>query len=197
MGQIYDEFDREAHVVDFPFQKERYKIIIGGQDWGYTHKGVLLVIGITKDDDIDIIDEHAIDRVPVAPPAPEYTGDTWVKIAKEFHAKYNFEMVYAGPDEPSYINTYNLNDIPCDKADNEVGPGIQTVMTLMHIDDNKHCRYRIHPRCKNLIQNKKAQVWKANKEGGDSETPDKKNDDSNDAERYALHSARHWLDISL
>jgi len=171
-GQIYDDFKESVHVRPFDFIAERYKVLIVGEDWGYTHKGVMILVGITYDDAVDIIDEQAESRVHAI--SPDKEGDSWMKRAKAWNSQYEIEMFYGGPDEPDHIEAFQYGGIRIVGADNSVSPGIQFVSTLMKIDDQGHSRYRIHPRCKNLIQNKKAQVWKPDQDGNDSEVPEKK-----------------------
>jgi hypothetical protein len=197
-GQIYDEFRKSIHVQKFEFDPNRYKVIIGGQDWGYTHHGVLMIVGITYDDEVDIIDEYAYQKINVFKPSEDYVGRTWIEIATEATLKYDLEMIYAGPDRPENISAYNKSgEIICKGANNAVSEGIQFVHSLMTIDENGHTRYRIHPRCKLLIQNKITQKWKENSDGITSEEPEKTNDDANDAERYAIYSAKRWFNIDL
>ena len=202
-GQIYDEFLEEIHVKDFEFVPERYMVIVGGQDWGYVHKGSLVIVGITHDLCVDVIAEIALSKIPVSKPSDEYSGQTWVELAKMEYTKWTFiydekeypiEFIFCGPDEPEHIDTYAENDLPAIKANNSVKPGIEWIQIIMHPDENHHSRFRVHPRCTNLIQNLKTQRWKQDKEGEDSEVPEKgsgENDfDSNDALRYALYSAK-------
>jgi hypothetical protein len=196
-GQIYDDFQEDIHVQEFDFIRERYKVIIGGQDWGYTHKGVLITIGITNDDSVDVIAEVAKSKLPVCKPSDDYVGETWISEAKAQNEIYGYEMIYAGPDEPEHIDAYQCAGLYCDKANNSVTPGILFVSTIMKVDENNKSRLRIHPSCKNLIENMKYQKWKQDPSGEDSEVPEKINDDSNDALRYALYSAKHWFDLSL
>jgi len=193
-GQIYDEYDENKHHVDFSVDLSRYIVVVAGQDWGYTHNGVLTIIGITADRSVDILEVVARKGIPVNPPYPEYTGETWVSIAKSKKKEYNIEAIYAGPDEPEHINAYMLNDIFCHAADNSVHAGIQWVMTLMHIDDNGHTRYRIRRGyCDLLSQEKKMYRWKPLSDGRETEEPLKENDDACDSERYGLFSAKDYF----
>ena len=202
-GQIFEEFLEEIHVREFEHVPDRYMVIVAGQDWGYTHKGAFVIVGITHDLHVDVIDEIAMSKVSVVKPTDDYTGNTWVDMVKnklyqykfKFNDKlYGIEHVFAGPDEPEHIDDYKRNDIPAKKANNSVLPGIEWIQILLHPDENQVSRFRVHKRCKNLIQNLKTQRWKTDPQGEDSEVPEKgsgENDfDSNDALRYALFSAK-------
>lgn len=202
-GQIFDEFLEEIHVRDFEFVPQRYMVIIAGQDWGYVHKGAFVVVGITHDLCVDVIDEIARSGLYVTKPSDDYEKETWIEMVKDPYEKYQFEydgklypieFIFCGPDEPEHISAYSENDLPAIKANNSVMAGIGWVQTIMHPDSNHHSRFRVHSRCKNLIQNLKTQRWKQDPKGEDSEVPEKgsgENDfDSNDALRYALYSAK-------
>jgi len=191
-GQIYDGFDYNVHVDDIKFERDKYKIVVGGIDWGYTHRGVIVVAGITTDDNVHVLVDMAESRIPVV--SRDDSADDWCKRALRLQEEYDVEMFYAGPDQPESIDQMAYEGVRVQKANNSVMEGIQAVSTLMTIDDNGHTRLRIDKNCTNLIQNIRAQRWIQQKDGDESEKPEKINDDSNDALRYAIYSAGHWFD---
>ncbi|KKN68367.1 hypothetical protein LCGC14_0452430 [marine sediment metagenome] len=192
-GQIYDEFSYDKHVQDFEINLDNYKVIIGGQDWGYTHHGGFVIIGITNDDAVDVLEEYTQDRIPVV--SENEHQDTWVKRAKEAEEKYGTELFYCGPDQPVYIAAYREAGIDATAANNSVHAGIQTISTLMHIDENGHTQFRIHKtNCKRLAKYLPAYSWREARDGEMSEEPAKVNDDECDMLRYAVYSAaRKWF----
>lgn len=199
-GQIYTEFKKSIHVDEFDFDRSRYKVVLGGQDWGYTHHGVLYIAGITFDDEVDVIHIEAHQKILVEKPADidgSYTKKTWCDIAYDAYQKYDINMIYCGPDRPEDIAAYKARGIPCCAANNSVASGISFVHSLMVVDDNGKSRYRVHKSCELLIQNHITQKWKEDPNGDHSEEPEKLNDDANDAERYCLFSGKKWFNIRV
>jgi len=194
-GQIYDEYNREVHVQDFKIDLERYKVVVAGVDWGYTHHGGFILIGITDDDSVDVFHEDTQDRIPCV--SSDSDADTWAKRALAAQEKYDVELFYCGVDEPEHIKAFRNEGVSARKCKNEVSPGIQAVSTLMKIDNNGHTRLRIHPSCKRLVKYLPAYKWAENREGDASEKPDKVNDDECDMLRYAIYSAHRYIGLHL
>lgn len=186
-GQIYEDFQYDIHVVDFKIDLKRYKVVVAGVDWGYTHNGVIMVIGITDDDDIDVLFESSDNHIPVL--SEVKTQDTWVKRALKIQKEYGVDMFHCGPDEPEHIQAFKDSGIWARAAKNAVSPGIQSVATFMHIDDNGKTKFRIHKKnCPTLAKYIPSYAWKEGKE-----EPIKENDDECDGLRYGIHSAREWF----
>lgn len=191
-GQILDSYDRSIHVKKIEYKKDKYKYVFAGVDWGYTHNGCICVIGITKDDNIHVLEEIAKPRIPVVSQDP--SAITWVSLAKQILNKYHIEMFFLAPDEPEHIDQFKRSGVyPCRKADNAVSAGIQYLSTFFNIDENNHTRITINTTCKDLIREIPKYRWKENKEEIQAEEPIKENDDSIDALRYASFSSRKYL----
>ena len=191
MGQIYDGFNSTHHYREFAIDRSRYKYTVGGMDWVYSHKGCLFIIGITHDDSVDVLEVIAKAGVMVMPPnEDDRDTECWKNYTLDMIDKWGIECIFAGPDEPEHIAALRQCDIPCQPAFNAVGPGIQIVSTLMHIDKNGQSRFRInsgvHPDIKKAFTR---YSWKNDKNGVSSEEPDKKDDDEVDGCRYAIYSA--------
>lgn len=212
VGQIFDEFDKFWHVQDFDNSpeacKKRYKIILAGVDWGFTHNGVIVLVGIDHDDNVDVILEIAEPGIHAVSDDP--MDRTWATIAKSLQEKYDIEMFYCGHDRPEHIQRFNENDIPAmswleacsGRGYNAVEKSlvksrISFVQTLMKKDPENKLKFRIHPSCENLIKNLRMQKWKEDSKGNQSEEPEKKHDDSNDALGMALFSGQDWFKIDL
>lgn len=194
-GQIYDEFVFDHHVQTWDVKVDSYKVVVAGQDWGYTHAGVIVVIGITHDDHVDVIAEVSLTKTLVA--SQDENQRTWCVLAKDLFAKYNIEMIYAGPDQPESIQLEKDSGLPVTAADNNVKLGIQFLTMLLHRDENGVSMFRIHSSCKKTIGSMAQYKWKSLTDGGESEEPLKEKDDEVDALRYGIYSARHWLNIDI
>lgn len=195
-GQIFDEFDSSIHLQDWEIDKSIYKVIVGGVDWGYTHHGGFVIIGITNDDDVHILEENTQSGIPCV--SADNNQDTWAKRALEAQTRWGTELFYCGVDEPEHIKAFRDAGIYARGAKNAVQPGIQTIATLMHIDENKHTRLKIHKsNCPRLSKYIAAYRWMENKDGDLQEKPLKVNDDEIDMARYAIHSARKWLKFEI
>ena len=201
-GQIFDDYKRDDHVKTWSVDYKRYRTVVAGVDWGYTHNGSIIVCGIDNDSRIDVIEEVSLPRIPVVSENP--TQKTWVTIAKEIQARYKekrgaefgVDMWSLAPDEPEHISAFKRNGIfPIKKANNSVSAGIETLGTLFFIDENNHKRIRVHESCKVLISELPRYRWKESGEGGIKEDPVKEDDDSVDALRYCLHSVKNYFKI--
>lgn len=196
-GQVYEEFTSKVHIVDKLPDRSKFKFIFGGIDWGYTHKGVILICGLTFDDNIYILEEVAQNRTTVT--SRDDSQQTWVKIALRLQTKYSVELFFAGPDEPEHIEEMRREGVRIVAANNAVGAGIQCVSVLHHVDNNNQTRLKIHRDCTELIMNFQSYKWKEQKDGEESEQPEKVNDDAADALRYAVYTAykRRWFEYNL
>lgn len=193
-GQVYDEFDREIHIVG-PRNKlgitelpETFAEVIATKDWGYRpNPGVTLVIGITGGGDWYVIDEIYETGLLITPANDQDKNDTWVKWDKELKESYDIREWYADPSEPAYIEAYRKNGIYIQETKNDVAPGIQAVAVLLHINEETgRPRLFISPKCKNLIRELESYHYKENRDGTLKEGPEKKDDHCPDALRYAI-----------
>jgi len=187
-GQIYDEFNRDIHVVDeYPKQFAR---IIGGKDWGFRpNPGVSLVIGITGAGDWYVIHEEYHTELLITPVSERDTDPCWIWLDKGLQDRFNTECFYADPSEPEYIAAYKKAGIRIREANNSVLPGIQAVATYLHVnEENKRPRLFIYKGCTNLIREMEAYHWKQLKDGTTLEVPDKTDDHGCDSLRYCALS---------
>lgn len=194
-GQIFDEFVYAHHVQDWEVNLSDYKIIVAGQDWGYTHNGAIVVIGITHDDNVDIL--HEVIRNKTLVNSKDEHVITWSTLAKEVNDQYNIELFYAGVDEPEHIKVLKDEGLPYASCNNNVKLGIQFVAMLLHIDENGRSILRVHKSCKQVAKEFQNYKWAPTKDGAESEVPLKIDDDAIDALRYGLYSARKWLNVEI
>lgn len=195
-GQIFDDFDSALHVQDWEIDKTIYKVFIAGVDWGYTHNGGFVIIGITNDDEVHVLEENTQSRIPVV--SSDENQDTWVKRSLEAQERWGIELFYCGVDEPEHIAAFRDEGVYARKAHNSVHPGIQALATLMHVDDKGHTRFKIHKtNCPRLAKYLPAYRWAENRDGDMQEKPEKVHDDEVDMLRYAVYSSRRWLKFDV
>jgi len=185
-GQIFEELDEKIHVQDFEFNKDRYTYVIAGQDWGFTHNGVIVVVGIDNDDNVDVLETVSIPKISVSSKF-DSTERTWSKINKELKEKYRVDVFFGGVDRPENISVLRAEGVNIRKAKNAVVPSIDVISTLIRVVDGRS-KFRIRKTKGNdaLFKGLLNFRWK---EGAIKEEPIKEKDDEVDALRYAVYSA--------
>ena len=122
-GVIYDEWDDAVHLLYDDKAPKGYQRYVAGQDWGYTHAGVLGVWGLDGDGRMYLVRQVY---------QTGKTIDWWVQQAKALQARYGrFEAVACDPSEPAYIAAYRAAGLNAVPADNAVLPGINGVKKRM------------------------------------------------------------------
>ncbi len=165
-GLVYEEFDRAVHVRD-DIQATQF---IAGVDWGYTNPSVILVIGVTGDDEAYVIDELYQRKLTV---------DELIGQARDI--EYPIQAFLCDPSEPAYIEQFRRAGLAAAPGVNDVLPGINEVKRRLAVKPNGRPSLFIHPRCVNLIAELESYCWQDGKE-----RPEKQNDHAMDALRYAL-----------
>lgn len=189
-GQIYEDFNRKTHLIKRQQIKEmievkRFKTYIMGKDWGYTNAGVSLVLAI--DDDLNFFVIDCVYKKGVEVVAED--KDDWIKIDKELLKKYPIEMIFADPARPEHFKSYRKSGVSIKEADNTVLAGIQRVATLLHVNpETKLPKLFIAEDLKEVVNEIEAYKWKESRDGDLKEEPEKVNDHTMDALRYAIYT---------
>ena len=169
-GVVYADFNKDVHFIKTT-EGINFKKYIAGVDWGYSHYGAIVVIGIDDKDNYYLIEEHAKQFEEI---------DYWVKIAKEIKTKYGNISFYCDTARPEYIERFNKEGIRAIDADKAVLSGIEAVAKLYKtnrlfiIDTVKRFREEIY-----------MYVWAEKKD-----EPLKVYDDVQDAIRYAIYTSQ-------
>jgi len=178
-GIIYVDFNYEKHVIswdDLPIDDQGnllLKNFFAGQDWGWTHKGV---IGL-----------YAFDMMGtcyrILEIAESQKGIEWWKAeALRLYGKYGKFPIYCPPDRPDLKNEYRQAGIVAEDADNAVFEGI----TFCAEQYKKENAFKVvRETNENFIQEVGWYRW-ADKLS--KEEPVKERDDSMDSDRYARYS---------
>jgi PBSX family phage terminase large subunit len=179
-GQIYDEFDRQLHVVERANLPLEFKTVIAGKDWGFAdgHPGATVVLGLSGSGKWYVLEEVVETRRLLG---------WWTEKDRELMEKWNIQMFYADPSEPEHIYQYRVDGLPIMEAKNRVAPGIQTVATLLHPVDGVPSLYFAED-CHESIEEIEGYHYKEDRFGNTKEEPEKSNDHTCDAIRYALHT---------
>lgn len=190
VGQVYDEFDRDVHVLPPEKIPATFAEVIATKDWGYRpNPGVTLLIGITGAGDWYVFDEIYETELLITPANADDRSDNWIKRDKELREgqRQGINEWFADPSEPAYIEAYRRNGINIREAKNDVAPGIQAVATLLHINEETgRPRLFISAKCRNAIRELEGYHYKENKDGTLKEVVEKKDDHCPDALRYAV-----------
>lgn len=173
-GVVYRDFNANKHIMstkNLPTLNGKLDMvrIWGGIDWGYKHKGSIVILGIDKENKLYVLEEYTKDLLLI---------DSWVAKAKEFIQKYGNITFYADSARPEHVVRFRKENIKCLNANKSVKAGIETVSKLLVQDRLLIVKENVMdlPKEFNLY------VW------GKDDEPIKMNDDAIDALRYAVYS---------
>lgn len=186
-GVVYDDWNEAIHLV-YTDQAPEYVRYIAGQDWGFTHPGVLGVWGLDGDGRMYLVAQIF---------KTKQTSDWWVERAIELDREFGIEAFACGPDQPAYIEQYRQAGLNAVAAENSVLPGINAVQQrLKPAKDGRPRLFIVRDSLRypdqDLIDQRRAHkvedefpsyVWANNKS---KEQPVKEIDDGMDMTRYAV-----------
>lgn len=115
-GAIYEEYDPQVHILYDRLPV--FKQYISAMDFGHRNAGVLLTFGVTKEDELILVDEVY------------QTGKTfewWVGECVNAKLKYNMMKVLCDPSRPENIQALKQKGIPAFGANNKLMFGIDLV----------------------------------------------------------------------
>lgn len=133
-GLVYPDWEES---MIFQSRDRDYKEVVAGIDYGFTNPAAIEVLGITQNDEFDIIDEMYASRLTI---------NEIVEAAKEMKEKYSITMFYVDPSAPSLIESLNVNNCPAMPANNDVDSGIAKVQQVI-----RSKRFRVWFGCQNFI----------------------------------------------
>lgn len=186
-GVVYETWDEGVHLIyaDAVPKLRRY---VAGQDWGFTHPGVLGVWGLDNDGRMYLIAQVYRTKRLIK---------WWTKQAVELNNEFGIETFVCDPSEPAYIMQYRQAGLNAVAGFNSVRPGINAVQERLEVAGDGKPRLFIvrdslrHP---DIVLQSKQQphateqefpgyVW-ANKKA--KEQPVKELDDGLDMMRYTV-----------
>lgn len=186
-GMVYRDFNKETMVIPrstVPSDLSYY----AGVDWGYEHKGTIVVMADDKDGNTYLIEEHTRQYEEI---------DYWVEVAKGMQERYGRRLKFwADSARPEHVARFQREGIKCFNAKKSVLSGIESVAKCM-----KHGRFFV---VSEAIDNSKVSsgqtgyhyfldevyqyVWDEA-----SGMPVKQNDDVVDAVRYAEYNTHERI----
>ena len=95
-GIVYSDFNEKIHYID-SIEGINFVKYIAGVDWGYSHFGAIVVIGIDDKGNYYLIEESAEQFKEI---------DFWVKEAKKIKEKYGNIPFYCDTARPEYIERF-------------------------------------------------------------------------------------------
>lgn len=180
-GAIYKDFKQEEYVIsskDVPWNDITEYVV--GVDWGYEHYGVMNVIAVDSKENHYLIEEHAHQHKHI---------DFWVKTAKKLAKKYGKDIPFwCDSARPEYVDALEDAGLNAENAYKAVIPGITEVGSLIKLG-----KLFVLDTCERWLYEVNQYTW--NKKG---DKPEDKDDDSQDATRYAVYSRKmdlndNWL----
>lgn len=181
-GVIYQDFKQDLIITSTELEnrinsKERkrhkgYKAIWAGVDWGYSHFGSIIVIGLDWDNNFYVLEEHAAQFKEI---------DYWVEKAQRIKEKYGNICFYCDSARPEHVARFQRENLKAFNANKQVLTGIETVAKLLKTerlfivcDDTRNSQ---------LLKEFNLYAWQEK-----TSEPIKQNDDCLDALRYAIYS---------
>ncbi|MFA4972559.1 MAG: terminase large subunit [bacterium] len=172
-GAVYEEFARDVHVAR---RTVAWRAVVLGVDEGYTNPGVILAVGVDGDGRVHVIEEFCQRHV---------LQGAFVMEAQRMARAYHVSAVYVDPSAAGLIAEMRSIGLPAIAGNNEVTPGIQAVKATLAVAGDGKPRFSADPSCVNLISEFESYIWKEN-DGSRREEPEKMNDHTMDALRYAI-----------
>lgn len=172
-GAVYRDFDERTMAKKNLISRiPRDATFYAGVDWGYEHKGSIVVMADYKGSTY-LLEEDTEQYREI---------DYWVAKAKQVKAKYGNIRFYADSARPEHVVRFNREGLHCINANKQVLSGIEEVASLM-----KQGKFFIDAdKTPEFLSEVYEYVW-------DEKTgmPVKQNDDCMDAVRYAVYTQHH------
>lgn len=170
-GVIYKDFREDIHYISEDGLAEVSIVnYFGCVDWGYSHYGVILVIGESDDGKFYLVDEVAKQFEEI---------DYWVKQAKRLKEQYNIRSFYADSARSEHVIRFRREGLRTFNADKAVIPGIEAVARLFKMQR----LFIVKDRVKRFRDEIFMYVW--NDKTGE---PVKEFDDVMDSIRYGIYT---------
>lgn len=120
-GVVYRDFDNRLHYVE-DLSEYVFVDYIVGVDWGYSHYGAIVVIGVTETGTFVVAEEHAMQYREI---------DYWVEVAKDIVSRYGNLLFYCDPARPEYIKRFRREGINAVNANNAIMAGVERIAQLI------------------------------------------------------------------
>ena len=192
-GMVYEDWDRNAHLVGFEVIAHRHTRWVASVDWGFTNPGVIQVWALDSDDRMYLVREVYRSRKTI---------DWWIGQALALHKEFRkIEVFVCDPSEPGFIQQFRGAGLPTEGAITPIAEGVQAVQQRLRVQRDGRprlffVRNALRERDELLFEAKlpccsaeeiDGYVWPKGVEGKPiKEQPVKFNDHGMDAMRYAV-----------
>ncbi len=176
---VFEEFDAQRHIMYGALPNfTRYYT---GVDWGFTHPGAMLTFGVTRDNDLVLVDEVL---------RKGQTVEWWVQQAKTINNRFKPVKFLCDPSQPNHIQSLALQGLPAMRGNNKIQFGLSLINERLkagnlrfHINSLKYPDPELQADKKpiRVTDEIPGYVWDSNKE-----VPVSVEDDGIAAMRYAL-----------
>ncbi|KGR72890.1 PBSX family phage terminase large subunit [Streptococcus phocae subsp. salmonis] len=117
-GAVYEDFDKDVHVVDNLPTMKRY---FAGVDWGFDHYGAIVVVGEDYQDNFYLVDGVSEKGRYI---------DWWIEKAKGYKERYGNIMFWCDSARPEHVSAFKNSGLDAMNAKKEVVSGIETIAKL-------------------------------------------------------------------
>lgn len=149
-GSVYDDFDREVHVVERTIGEGWRRI--RGIDFGYTNAFVCLFGALDEDNRLYIYDEHY---------RPKMLIKDHAATIRRREGSFSFTVADHDSQDSAELLSHGISTRPAQK---DVVRGIQKVKARLLVRADGRSRLAISPKCKNLIREFGSYRWAEPKE---------------------------------
>lgn len=176
-GAVYRDFDERETLIDQEDVPD-IKTYYCGVDWGYEHKGSIVLFGDDYNGNTYLLEEHTSQFKEI---------DYWVDVAKSIKERYGDINFWCDSARPEHVARFIREDLNAMNADKSVISGIEAVAKLI-----KTHRFYVVRQAVTKTPDKQDTYYleEVNNYVWDKKTgePVKANDDVMDAKRYAIYT---------
>lgn len=182
-GLVYENFDEKKNIISreaFKKRTEGHKLVYyAGVDWGYEHKGVIVVLCDDDRGNTYLVEEHTIQHQDI---------DYWVSVARRLQSDYGWNLpFYCDSARPEYVQRFQDENFKADYAYKTRLLGVELLATKINTRTFLCIDEVVHDKSSKYLDELYQYVW--DEKSGE---PVKQNDDVQDAVRYAK-ATREWL----
>lgn len=178
-GMVYQDFDKNKCVISADEVPQQLTIYCG-VDWGYEHKGSIVVMGDDRHGNTYLLEEHTAQHEEI---------DYWVDIAKQVQAKYGHNIrFYADSARPEHVQRFVREHLHTVNADKSILAGIEVVAKRIKIGRF----YYVEDKIQDFLDEIYQYVWDEAKG-----LPVKQHDDVMDAIRYAVYGKQKSRPVKI
>lgn len=174
-GMVYRDFNKDTMVVPKSQLPDDLTYYVG-IDWGYEHKGVIVVMADDSQGNTYLVEEHTRQHEEI---------DYWVNVAKDICNRYGSRIrMWADSARPEHVARFRREHFNIFNANKSVLSGIESVAKLM----KEHRFFVVKESIDKFLDEIYQYIWDEK-----SGLPVKESDDVQDAIRYAIFSQHNEL----